>query len=831
MALSGSWNRVSFPGTYWSAPGNTLTQYWSGNWSKSGNTITLSGMTLFWTFAQPSSGTASTTVTVSAGGRSSVSSVTFSAANYASSIAALNNLAFTVAADASSANITINVQGEGSTTITIYFDPTQIDAKIVDVTGTLTDTNFSPVVTFTLADPGSTDLVLEVPSGNDATEIARWKNLTSSPYSPALSDEEMANLLSASSTSNTQKIRFVIVTVRDDEDVARSPIEKTFTIADADPIFTDFSYQDTNTATVEITGNNQVFIAGVSTPRVTVPVADRAQGVKGATMISYRATIGTQTKTLPYSDTDDVIFTDWASVNSGEISVQAIDSRGNSTTVARIAEVIPYLVPTLTVSGARESGFSSTVNVSILGTYSPIVVDGDAKNTLSLRYRTRQADSPAWSDWQAVAVTTNEGAFGAEFELTLSNESGWDIEVEAADLLSPPVVEPIAINPAFAAYKVNLYIDDVLIGDIRSLAQNLTYTRRRTIAGVDSISFTINDRLADQWATRNGTTLQNLLRPLALTCRIVRNGVEVVGGFLATMPSYQPNNASANLALNFDGYLNLLEGVYLAPAVYENIPMANLVVSWVREADSRAANAGKAFGFVSDYLSSLESVTQTFDDYKTVKAAICDRADNVSGAGIFDVYFAADKSYSVVGNSDFGVERGYTINYPGQINGITAATIAADEVQGFASSVLGLGSGETSADPTLSTVITNQQTNSSAVVTYGYAESLLQSSSISQLDSLQENVATRLAELSNIESLPKITLSGRQVAPTPEGDASIWLGDIIALNNSVDPTGVMSGKFRVQELQVAIAATDAEIITPTLERVADGFTLSGNWSA
>ena len=51
-------------------------------------------------------------------------------------------------------------------------------------------------------------------------------------------------------------------------------------------------------------------------------------------------------------------------------------------------------------------------------------------------------------------------------------------------------------------YAVNLYLDGVLIGDCRSLAQNLTYTRRRTKLGADSIDFTINDVLFNKWCQR-----------------------------------------------------------------------------------------------------------------------------------------------------------------------------------------------------------------------------------------------------------------------------------------------------------------------------------------
>ena len=112
-------------------------------------------------------------------------------------------------------------------------------------------------------------------------------------------------------------------------------------------------------------------------------------------------------------------------------------------------------------------------------------------------------------------------------------------------------------------YEVNLYFKGELLGDVRSIAENLTWTRRRTKIGVDEIDFTINDVLWNKWCEDRQFTIGNILKPYALECRVVRDGVEVVGGFLATMPAYTPRGTSADLQMKFDGYLNLLDGVSL----------------------------------------------------------------------------------------------------------------------------------------------------------------------------------------------------------------------------------------------------------------------------
>lgn len=370
-----------------------------------------------------------------------------------------------------------------------------------------------------------------------------------------------------------------------------------------------------------------------------------------------------------------------------------------------------------------------------------------------------------------------------------------------------------------AEYQVNLYIDGVLIGNCRKLAQNLKWVRRRTKAGADEIDFTINDVLFQKWCLERNTDINTLLKPMALECRLVRDGIEIVGGFLATMPGYSPNGTSANLALKFDGFLNLLNGVYIRPIGTVSGRMDVLVQRFITEADTRASNAGKAYGFTAGTLEQLALVDHTFDNYKSTKEWICDRCDNITGAGQFDVYFHADKTYDISSSANFGdVITDWVAWYPTKLNAPSATSISAQEVSGFASAVIGIGSGEISSDAAENTAIISEQIYSPAVLEYGYFETILQDSSVSLQSSLDSNVATRLANTSTIIWQPEIRLTGRTVAPKPSGSAKIWIGDTITINNSEDLTGMTNGQFRVNELEVSVSAQGAENIRPVLER-------------
>ncbi len=377
-----------------------------------------------------------------------------------------------------------------------------------------------------------------------------------------------------------------------------------------------------------------------------------------------------------------------------------------------------------------------------------------------------------------------------------------------------------------AVYEVNLYLNGQLIGDCRPLAQNLSFSRKRTKIGADSIDFNINDKLFDKWCRDRNVTINDLLKPLALECRLKRNGEELIGGFLATMPAYAPLQTSATLSMHFDGFLNLLAGVYIRNTS-TNLPRGTitgragaLVSNMIQFANTISQGAGKGYNFVSGHIDTLASITHTFDNYKTVKDWICDRCDNTTGAGPFDVYFHPDKTYDVYADSNFGdVITDWVAFYPTLLNNTSATSISANEVGDFASAVIGLGAGEVSANANENTALFASTVDANAVAEYGYMETLYQDSSISNRSVLQRNIQAEVWNRGNPIWQPQITLHGKQVAPKPYGTNKIWVGDTITINNSIDLTGMTNGEFRVNELNVAVTAGGDETITPVLERV------------
>ena len=311
-----------------------------------------------------------------------------------------------------------------------------------------------------------------------------------------------------------------------------------------------------------------------------------------------------------------------------------------------------------------------------------------------------------------------------------------------------------------ATYQIILKLNGQTLGDIRTIAQDFNWSRYRTNQGVDSIEFTINDKLLERWCADRQIQPGDILKPIALEATITRNGEAVAGGFLATMPAYKPNAASANLELRFDGYINLLAGVILPPAAQTTKRADQFVTGWITEANTRSANAGKGYNFTQGTIKTLGNVQRTYENYKTIKEAILQMTDNVDGAG------------------------------------------------------------EVSSDPAKTTVITKQSTNAAAVAEFGYYEAMTQYSSVTQQTTLNQHNATDLANAIKVQWEPQITLLGIQTPPSPTAAFGLWLGDRIRLINTADVTGMTSGLFRINALRVEVSSNGAETITPTMERAA-----------
>ena len=115
----------------------------------------------------------------------------------------------------------------------------------------------------------------------------------------------------------------------------------TYDVTNSNPTFTNWSYEDTNSKILDLTGNNQIVVKGYSTVRGVITTSNKASGKNYASISKYQLNIGGGIKEATYSSSNTV-YTDSILANTNTFTMYAIDSRGNSTAVQKTIDISNY---------------------------------------------------------------------------------------------------------------------------------------------------------------------------------------------------------------------------------------------------------------------------------------------------------------------------------------------------------------------------------------------------------------------------------------------------------------------------------------------------------
>ncbi|MCL2094780.1 DUF859 domain-containing protein, partial [Candidatus Saccharibacteria bacterium] len=295
---------------------------------------------------------------------------------------------------------------------------------------------------------------IELPDLTGTAPWRSWENPPGESLTMDLSQEDIDDLLQRMSDTNTTRLRFVVATLIGGVEQFWSFGDQVFNIVDGQPIFTDFNYRDSNNSVSAVTGNNQVLVQGLSALEVTVTAAQSMVARLFSNPNRYSFHFGATDVSASFSPTQDVIVSLGVPTAAGvdrQLTVRAIDSRGNNTPVARAINVIPYTTPEIAASVAREGGFDTQTTLSIAGMFSLVEVGGVAKNTVSsstgVRYRMKQSASGTWGAWTGVtAMIGSDGSISvADVLINADNKQQWDFEVQIQDLFSVSTV-PLTLS-------------------------------------------------------------------------------------------------------------------------------------------------------------------------------------------------------------------------------------------------------------------------------------------------------------------------------------------------------------------------------------------------
>ena len=310
------------------------------------------------------------------------------------------------------------------------------------------------------------------------TALVTRLDIPSGEYEFQFTQNELNNKIYPIMTSNERILTVQLITYTNssmNEVVGQQSTWYMATITNADPLFSNFSFEDSggitndsNILTYELTGSHDKIIPNYSKLKVTIPVEKKAVGQKGATIDGYIIA----DKSVSYSSTADIVY-EIEKYPNESITVSAVDSRGNSKSITKLFgdNLINYTdIAVMEQALFRDTGTGEETTLSFGGNWWPAnfggANGGGVLNEITATYRYRIAGTSDWTNGTSTLVidTSTFGKFSCEQNIVGDTADGFDIansyevEVTIQDKLSKkPLTFPlIAGKPAIAVYKNNI---------------------------------------------------------------------------------------------------------------------------------------------------------------------------------------------------------------------------------------------------------------------------------------------------------------------------------------------------------------------------------------
>lgn len=186
------------------------------------------------------------------------------------------------------------------------------------------------------------------------------------------------------------------------------------------PTIGTVSYQDTNSTTTAITGNNQLIIRNQS--QVTVSATSLTSN-KSATISSCKVVINAVNYNLTINNSSasvSGIVIDSASNVTATFTLT--DSRGITTTKNLTITMLDWVLPTAIITLQRQNNFYSETDINVNAEYSSL----DGKNTITIQCRYKKESDSSYGSY----VSLQDGVTST---LTLNNLYEWDVQVLLTD--------------------------------------------------------------------------------------------------------------------------------------------------------------------------------------------------------------------------------------------------------------------------------------------------------------------------------------------------------------------------------------------------------------
>ena len=313
-------------------------------------------------------------------------------------------------------NATIDGKKVGSITASgsISLDRIARNATIVTANDFTDETN--PTLTYNNPSSFACDVSIEF-AGGSITRAGAASGASGS-YTMQLTDEERTTLRNASRNSPTLKVTYALKTTIDGT-AYYSRADRKMNVVDAAPELGAVSYEDTNAATVAVTGDKSRIIQNHSVLTVTIPTATAK---KGATIASYEISFGGVSKKVQNAGAVSIGTVDVS--YSQALTVTATDSRGFTASQSVQVTVDYYSAPTAVIDLHRLNNFEPTTYITSNARYSYL----NGKNAVTIYARFKKVSDSSYG-------TPIELEDSIQSTVTCDRDSAYDFVVTIADKL------------------------------------------------------------------------------------------------------------------------------------------------------------------------------------------------------------------------------------------------------------------------------------------------------------------------------------------------------------------------------------------------------------
>lgn len=313
-------------------------------------------------------------------------------------------------------NATIDGTKVGSITASgsITLDRIARNATIVTANDFTDETN--PTLTYSNPSSFSCDVAIEF-AGGSITRASAISGAGGS-YTMQLTDAERETLRNASKNSPTLKVTYALKTTIDGT-AYYSRADRKMNVVNAAPELGAVSYEDTNAATVAVTGDKSRIVQNHSIMTVTIPTATAK---KGATIASYTIAFGGVTKTVTAAGAVSLGAVGVA--YSQPLTVTATDSRGLTASQSVQVTVDDYSAPTAVIDLHRLNNFEPETYLTAHARYSYL----NGKNSVTITAKFKKVSDSSYG-------TSIELEDSIQSTVTCDRDSAYDFVVTIADRL------------------------------------------------------------------------------------------------------------------------------------------------------------------------------------------------------------------------------------------------------------------------------------------------------------------------------------------------------------------------------------------------------------